>query len=325
VVEEVRELYGYNRYSIMRVPSVAATLLLVIYVLSTVRSAEAQQLPHTECGALVHAGETFGFVGLPEGDLFCPRVADPKEPRTFASLVRGRSPGEPADAARGPLSPLETTVGVIGVGDAIGLARWGGPRPGDGVQLGIVASIFAQFDLEAHSFDLINADYLVALPLTLRRGSFSARLRVYHQSSHLGDEFLLREEPERINLAFESIELILSQAFGPVRAYAGAEHLFNRDPPELESGVVHAGLELRPAAGRIPGFIAAIDVKSTEEQEWRPAWSARGGLELGWGRDPEHPRRAVRILLEAYDGPSPYGQFYRERLRYWGAGLHIWP
>jgi hypothetical protein len=283
--------------------------------------AHTQQLPQTECGPLVHAGEATGFVGLPQGDLFCPRVADPKEPRTFASLLRGKAPGE--SEATEPLLPFETTVGAIGLGDAIGLARWAGPRAGDGVQVSIAAGIFAQFDMAAASYDLINADYVIAIPVSFRRGGFSSRLRVYHQSSHLGDEYLLRDEPERVNLAFESIELILSQAFGPVRVYAGGEQLFNREPADLESSVAHAGMELRSAPGRSVGLVGAVDAKSTEEQDWKPAWSARAGIEIGWARDPGHPPRRLQVLAEFYDGPSPYGQFYREQVRFAGVGLHL--
>jgi hypothetical protein len=271
----------------------------------------------------VHVGEATGFIGLPQGDLFCPRVADPKEPHSFLSVVRGSAPGQTAQGEQAPLQPLETTVGVVGIGDAIGLARWAGPRPGEGVQLSVAGSIFAQFDLETESFDLINADYIIAVPLTLRRSGFSSRLRVYHQSSHLGDEFLLRDEPERINLAFEAVELILSQSLRPLRVYAGGEYLFNRDPSDLEELVAHGGVEFRSATGSSVGLLAAVDMKATEEQDWRPALSGRAGLEIGWARDPGHPPRTVRLLAEMYDGPSPYGQFYSEKLRYWGVGLHV--
>jgi hypothetical protein len=296
--------------------------LLLFAALCAPPPALGQQQPASECGPLVHAGEATGFVVLPQGDLFCPRVADPKEPATFASLLRGSSPGENGGAVE-TLAPLETTIGAIGVGDGIGLFRRGGARPGDGVQLSVTAAIFAQFDLGAESLDLINADYIIALPLVFRHGGFSTRLRLQHQSSHLGDEFLLREQPERINLSFESLELTLSQGFGPVRIYGGGERLFNREPEDLAALVVHAGIELRPLRHAPTGLVAALDVKSSEEQEWKPAWSARAGLELAWARDPGHPPRRVRLLGEFYDGPSPYGQFYREQLRYVGVGLHV--
>jgi hypothetical protein len=298
------------------------TLALLIAAIAAPTRAYTQQSPITECGALVHAGETGGVIVLPQGDIFCPRVSDPKEARTFVSILRGRGPGESGDGEP-RLLPVETTVGVVGIGDAIGLVRWAGARPGDGVQISVAAGIFAQFDLETESFDLINADYVVALPVTLRRGGFSARLRAYHQSSHLGDEFLLNVEPERVNLAFESVELILSQWLGPVRVYGGGEHLFNREPADLESSVVHGGIELRTSPAHSARLVAALDMKSTEQQDWSPAWSARAGVEIGWARDPGHPPRTLRLLAEFYDGPSPYGQFYREQIRYWGAGVHV--
>jgi hypothetical protein len=124
-------------------------------------------------------------------------------------------------------------------------------------------------------------------------------------------------------MSFESIELILSQAFGPVRVYAGAETLFNREPADLDAHVVHGGIEARSAPGRSMGLLAAVDAKSSQEQDWKPALSARAGLEIGWARDVGHPPRRLQLLIEFYDGPSPYGQFYREQVRYIGAGLHL--
>jgi len=278
----------------------------------------AQLPPQTECGPRIHAGETTGRVPFPQGHFFCPLMADPKEPRSFASFLKGSSPAEGT-----ALGALDTEVAAVGIGDSFGLLRWSGSEPGDGVEIGISASVFAQFDLAAPSLDLLNADYVVGIPVTVRRGQFSSRFRLYHQSSHLGDEFLLREDPERINLAFESLELILSRAFGGLRVYGGGEYLFNREPDDLEEWLVHGGAEARLRLGGHSSVLTALDVKSSEEQDWRPAWSVRGGFEGGWGGDPAHPPRRWSLLLEYYDGPSPYGQFYREKVRYYGFGLHL--
>ena len=302
-----------------RLVTVAATILAPLW------TPLAGQTPEFECGLLVHASEATGVAPLPQGDVFCPLVADPKEPRSFVSWQRARSPLQTEDAENIGLAPFDTDIGAIGLGDSFGLMRWGGRRPGDGVQLSISAGIFAQFDVTTDSYDLINADYLIGVPLTLRRGGFSSRLRLYHQSSHLGDEFLLRDEPERLNLAFESLELIVSQAFGPLRVYGGGEALFNRDPDDLDPMLAHAGAELRVGPRGRRSFVAAADVKSSEQQDWKPAWSGRAGFEFGWGRDREHPPRVLRLLFELYNGPSPYGQFYREQIRYWGFGLHLFP
>jgi hypothetical protein len=304
-------------------------IIALILTLSAVSAeALAQRLRGSECGLLVHAREGRGFAPVPQGDIFCPLIADPKETRSFIAYQRGESddqgPGIPEGDGISP-APFDTDIGAIGVGDAIGLARWSGARLGDGVQLSLAAGVFAQFDLASSSFDLINADYVIGLPLTFRNAGFSGRLRVYHQSSHLGDEFLLTSEPERINLSFESAELILSQAFGGLRVYGGGEYFFNRDPADLDPLLAHGGAEVRIGVEGRRSFVAAVDLKSSEQQEWKPAWSGRAGLEFGWGRDPEHPPRVLRLLGEFYRGPSPYGQFYREHIRYWGIGLHLFP
>src|SRR6185436_2114147 len=133
-------------------------------------------------------------------------------------------------------------------------------------------AVFAQFDLNTQSYDLINADYVLGLPMTYRYGAFSGRARVYHQSSHLGDEFVLRSRIPRENFSFEAGEVILSYDVGPARVYAGGEYLIHSIPDDLESWVLHGGLELRQKNGAIPlgdfasaRFVAAGDVKGVED------------------------------------------------------------
>jgi hypothetical protein len=200
------------------------------------------------------------------------------------------------------------------------------------VQLSLEGAVFAQFDLDSPSYDLLNADYIVGVPLTMRRGAFGARFRIYHQSSHLGDEFLLRpQDSVRVNLSFEAVEGILSVDVGALRLYGGGEYLINRSPDDLEQQVAHAGAELRPQTRLLsfgPGqvrAIAAVDLKSSEEQDWKPSVSVRAGIEFDRrGRNDPPPRR-WSILFESYTGPSPYGQFFREEIRYIGIGLHFQP
>jgi hypothetical protein len=257
-------------------------------------------------------------VGFPEDQIFCPLIADPKEARSFVSYLRGtfRSLDDPTGEG--------TSIASVGLGDAFGLVRFGGPEAGEGVQLDVVGSIFAQFDLGAASNDLINADYLIGLPLTFRRNGFSLRAKLYHQSSHLGDEYLLRdEEIVRENLSFESVELLISQEIGPLRAYGGAERLFRREPDTLPDSVFHVGAELRSGRARKIQMLAGVDLKTTELYDWSPAVSGRFGLELGRPGPEGHPGRLIMLLLEVYQGPSPYGQFFQDDISYIGAGIHF--
>ena len=294
-------------------------LLLIVALLAPATGycrLSAQAPPPLRCGTGVHEGEAAGQVWFPEGDLFCPLLADPKAERSFVSYLRGEFPA---------LADGETSadIGAVGLGDRFALVRWGGARAGDGVQISLSGAILAQFDLGTPSIDLINADYLVAVPVTARWDGFSGRLALLHQSSHLGDEYLLRSELERENLSFEAVDLILSQEVAGFRLYGGGQYLFNREPAALEPLVAHGGAEVRIGSVRGPRLVAALDVKSSEQQEWKPAWSARGGVEIARWRHPEHPPRLFAVLAEYYRGPSPYGQFFREEIRSLGAGLHF--
>ena len=301
-----------------RLAPVVLAAVLAAYPAAPV-AAQAVPIP-TRCGVGTLDDEARGFVPLPTGDVFCPLVADPKGVRSFVSYLR-----ETSEAA-------ETSVGSVGIGDAFPMVRWGGGVPGDGVQLSLQGSVFAQFDLGTSSYDLLNADFIIGVPITWRRGATSARARVYHQSSHLGDEFLLRDEdpkPERENLSYESLELLLSQDVGMLRLYGGGEYLVNRSPEDLESTVAHAGTELRPSGGVNFGRfgsvrpLVALDVKASREQDWDPSWSVRAGLDVGRPREGVGAGGRWSLLFEYYRGPSPYGQFYRNDVTLVGAGLHF--
>ena len=182
--------------------------------------------------------------------------------------------------------------------------------------------------MNAPSTYLVNADYIVGFPLSYRNDRWSVRLRFFHQSSHLGDEFLLRVHPDRVNLSFESLETLLSYEWDNWRAYGGGEYLVNREPEELEPGILHAGFEYRASdptwnigtlgAARL---VAGLDVKSWEQHDWRSATSLKFGFEFRPLRDASLRERSWNLLLEFYDGPSPYGQFYTYDISYWGLAM----
>jgi hypothetical protein len=303
-----------------------ATLSALVSGVSVVDTIGAQTVgapmsASTRCGVGIPASEATGYIPLPRGDVFCPLLADPKGQRSFVSYLRETSDDGNLD------------VGSVGISDAIGLLRVGGTQNGNGFQISLAGSVFAQFNLDVSSYDLINADYVIGLPITMRVGGFSARLRLYHQSSHIGDEFLLDEDNpdfERENFSYESADGLISLDRGPFRIYGGGEYLLRRDPSDLDRSLLHGGVELRPGRrlvrfGSLAGvrFVAGGDVKASEQQDWKPAISVRTGLEFDRPRDTDPPGRRWGLLFEAYDGPSPYGQFFRRDVRHYGVGIHF--
>lgn len=307
------------------------SLLVFLAILAAGTSAAQEAVPDSSglqpdtelqqyCGTNIPPDEALGFVPLPEGDVFCPFLADPKAGSSYLAYVRGTS-----------TSPFGTDLASVAVADHFGLLRWGGPLPGEGLQISLQGGVFAQFDLNTDSYDLINADYEVGLPITYRRGRGSWRLRLYHQSSHLGDEFLLRSRIPRENFAFESGEAMLSVDAGPLRVYGGGEYVFRATPRNVDSNVLHVGAELRQRASALHfsglhgvRLVAALDAKAVEDLGWHVAWSGRAGFEISrGGPNAMHAGRRWSILGQYYDGPSPYGQFFHEKVTYYGVGLHF--
>ena len=69
--------------------------------------------------------------------------------------------------------------------------------------------------------------------MTHHIGDFTWLVRVYHQSSHLGDEYLLRNRVDRVNLSFEVVDALVSyDPFEWLRLYgAGSRWTITPPPP----------------------------------------------------------------------------------------------
>jgi len=220
-------------------------------------------------------------------------------------------------------------VGSVGFGENFGFYT---KRQGcNGWQVGLLAGVFSQFNLDAPSSDLINADYIVGIPLSWRHGAWSTRVRLYHQSSHVGDEFLL-ENPgfNRVNLSFEEVEAIVSYEHRWIRMYAGGGYLIHREPSQLDRNRVQWGMELRgpavdsPFLGHVmPGLqltpVLGADFKTFEELRWIVNQNVTGGFE--WSRP--GAKRRFRFLVNYYRGFYPYGQFFSEKVESVGFGFYL--
>ncbi|HET8728042.1 MAG TPA: DUF1207 domain-containing protein [Alphaproteobacteria bacterium] len=251
---------------------------------------------------------------LARSTLFDPLLADRRWPH-FSAAYQYNSDYEDVEHA-----------GAVSFGETFSLYR--APAPfGGNWELGFQAGVFAVFDLDSESADLINADYWVGIPVAYRRGNFSAISRIYHQSSHLGDEYLLRDRSngdDRVNLSYEAIDAILSYDIGQSwRVYGGGGYLIHREPEELEPWLTQVGAEWRSSMLYYDSLrpIAAVDVQFREENDWNPDVALRAGVQL---ENPRVASQTIQLTLEYYDGRNPNGQFYDRDLEYFGLGLHVY-
>jgi hypothetical protein len=247
---------------------------------------------------------------LPGGHLFQSLIADPRWPHFAASYHYYLN-----DPNLGSVAAVSFGESFALYRDKAGLGWW---------EVGIQAGVFAFFDLERESKDLINADYMAAATVAYRLDKFSALGRLFHQSSHLGDEFILGNRVKnRVNLSYEGVDLRLSYEFfdDVLRVYGGGGFLFDTEPAHLKPWSLQSGVELRSPWTWGPKLrpIAAVDVQYREENDWHADVSVRAGVELRSflaGRN-------LQLLVEYFRGHSPNGQFYKEKIDYIGLGLHF--
>ena len=213
-------------------------------------------------------------------------------------------------------------VGAVSLGETLGLYQDNFFLGGQW-QLGLQGAVFPIFDIAASSKDLVNADYLVALPFSYRYKMFSMMTRFYHESSHLGDEFILDTQAKRVNVSFESVDLKLSYDMfdDAVRLYGGGGYLVNRNPSDLQPWTAQFGLELKSRQTFFGGLVRpliAVDVQNRQEGDFD--LSVRGGFQV---ESPKLRKLQLHFLIEYFNGQSPNGQFFESDVEYVGVGVHF--
>ncbi len=254
-------------------------------------------------------------VAFPAGTPFFPLIAAPKEARTFISQHKMDSD-----------FPNATNVASVGYGGHFGLYKFFNNQRQEEWQISFTAALFAQFNRDQPSDDLVNADYTFGFSLTHRQEAVSVRFRIYHQSSHLGDEVLLNHSlpVERVDINYEALEALVSYDWSQSwRFYGGGEYIVRQsEEAKIEPGMIRTGTEYRGSdlRGRSVRFLAGLDLAAHQELNWGVDKSFKIGFEMG-GREPVG--RNLRVMLVLYDGHMPYGQFFTEKATSYGLELAL--
>jgi hypothetical protein len=123
-------------------------------------------------------------------------------------------------------------------------------------------------------------------------------------------------------LSYEAIDLIYSREWRGWRVYGGGEYLIHKEPGNLKPMSAHWGIEYRGSNPLVWNGrpIAGVDMKSFEEHNWAINTSVKAGFEFG---HPNPGQRRLRVMAEWYKGFDPRGQFYKNRVEYYGMGVSL--
>lgn len=214
---------------------------------------------------------------------------------------------------------FRTSCLPVSIGDQFSLYQFKTERSGR-LYFGIEACVWAIFEARAKSLSLINADYYIGLPLTYINKKFSSKLRIFHQSSHLGDEFLLENEKiKRLNPSMEVVDLSVAYDFTDrFTAFAGYSRVIRSDD----------GFRIKPN-GFYYGFNYFIDFFKinlcnleaipyiaayfTNYQDNK--WELDSNIAIGYQWDKLYGHK-LRVYFEGHEGYSHEGQFSKHKARY---------
>lgn len=246
--------------------------------------------------------------------LFRPFVADPRQ-ITYSAGWR--------------FNDKVFTQNVIDVsfGDTFPFYRWCsvniGPYCG-ALQIDLEGALWAIFDPLHDSSPLLNADYYVGIPITFAFDRWGFRLRAYHISSHIGDEFLL-DHPgfHRRNASAEYVDFFISHDLtDEIRVYSGLGYIVAQDKEfRCKRFYAEAGAELR-----LPklGFLSCKDQLyglPFYGMHLRARGNNRRHMDMTYVLGYEFGklcgiRRRMRIFAEYHDGYSVEGQFCKLATHY---------
>jgi len=194
--------------------------------------------------------------------------------------------------------------------------------------IGVEGGVFTQFEWTRRSGDLkryiISTDYLFGIPFVLSVKSWTIRLRIFHLSSHMAEDYIINNDLTSrayTNNKYEQVDITTSYLMKNFRFYMGVGVTFravrDRKPMVFTGGVDYLlALNKKKSAH----FFASLYLDSRQEFDYSPATNLGIGVQLG-----KADRRPVKILATYFRGPLPYSVFHGKPVQWLGIALYINP
>jgi hypothetical protein len=254
---------------------------------------------------------------LPKGHLFDPIILDPLEAQTYGSVLPGY--WTEGQKYKGSIVPF-----------AFGFAKPFYRRttePGRAEEWVLDLASFTQFEayhddaLNKARRQIVNTDYKISIIYNIRRGENNYRIRVYHISSHLGDDYIYRNKltaPSPNSVNYEQLDFTYSRTVDNWRLYGGAGIVL-RKTEERKLFSAQLGAFYKKPSTHAARLVGGADIKFWQQTDFRPGIHGGIGIELG------RTQNNLTFMLEGYSGFRPYSQYEQQQTSWIGIGLYLNP
>lgn len=190
------------------------------------------------------------------------------------------------------------------------------------VTLSFGAQVYGRFSLDDSRSSMISSDWTVGFDLHTARNAWEVALQLFHESSHLGDEYASIFDARRIDWTREVLMGWVGYRPGRFRVLAGAGRALV-DELEISPWLTAVGVDFRGGAFSLLGQdmvpIAGIFVDARSATEWRVSSDLKLGLAIPGAK----PGREFHLSLVRHAGLSTQRQFYQNDSRYLGLELEF--
>ena len=254
---------------------------------------------------------------LPKGHLFEPILLDPLEAQTYGSVLPGywtegkKYAGSIVPFAFGFAKPFYRHTTEAGRSE-----EWV-----------LDLASFTQFEayhddkLNKARRQIMNTDYKISIIYNIRRGENNYRIRVYHLSSHLGDDYVFRNQitaPSANAVNYELLDVTYSRTVNNWRLYGGAGVVL-RKTEERKPLSAQIGTFYKRPSTKAARLVGGVDIKFWQQTDFRPGIHGGIGIELG------RSQNNLTFLIEGYSGFRPYSQYEEQQTSWIGIGLYLNP
>ncbi len=252
---------------------------------------------------------------FPSQDIFTPLLADPRQPTSAVQFFSVSNNG---------YGQFNGTFG----GD-FGIARFESPTEGvnKALQVGVMGAAFNRFGFFGTSTYLIDADYVIGLPITVRWGKWSARVFFYHESSHTGYNFTQLSHLNKLSdFGQETLQVIPSYDITPnIRIYGGGAYrvVSLGYYSSFADGLVGiTGFELyTDPLERLFGQNGRAYAAFNLESRGINGFFLNEDIQTGFLFHPPGSYFQIRPAIDFYNGYSPMGDLLFTREQYLSVGV----
>ena len=187
------------------------------------------------------------------------------------------------------------------------------------------AATFTQFDLVkkdngSYLAGLLNNDYKVSLEYSIKSKQNLFKIRVFHVSSHLGDDYMLRHNdtiPNDKSVNYEQGDITYLKLYHKSYWYLSVGEIYTKYLFRKRFSCF-TGYLLEFKDYRTFSFFTALNVKFFAENNFQPDCRASIGINCKRENEP-----IVRIWFEYYNGHLPYSTLDYGRVNWFGFAMWI--